>query len=114
MTLHQIGAAQNSHSHAPHSGRADRHHADTPRRHDHSPRRRDGDQQLAVRQTDELQISDANSSLAVTSKSRFRIRQSDDGTIKINYKSQLKFDYEFQSEDGTTIKLSAKVKTRIS
>jgi hypothetical protein len=59
-------------------------------------------------------VEDSRSSAVLRAKSLFKFKQTDDGGVEVKFKSWLKFDYEFQSEDGTTISLSAKIKTQIA
>ena len=115
MTFHQISVTESSlECFLVSSSRW--YHADRSRKHEHSRERNSGDDlQLSLRQTDVLQISTGSSANALLrSKSELKIKQSDDGSIAFKFKSKLKFDYEFQSEDGTSIKISAKIKSRIS
>lgn len=77
-------------------------------------RRPDNDDQLTLGREQSQQLAGESRSLAVARfKSDLRIRQSDDGSLKVKFKSQLKFNYEFQSDDGTTVQLSAKIKTSL-
>lgn len=70
---------------------------------------------LSLAQPRDLQRVDEGHSLSVLRyKSGLKLKQTDDGALKIKFKSQLKFTYQFQSEDGTTLKISAKVKTHVS
>jgi hypothetical protein len=59
-------------------------------------------------------VDDSNFLAELKAKSFFKITQTDDGGIEAKYRSSLKFTYEFQSEDGTTVKLLAKLKTRVA
>lgn len=71
--------------------------------------------QLSLGEARNLQVSDESRSIAnLRFRSRLQIKQNEDGTTEFKLKSRLKFNYEFQSEDGTTIKVSAKLKTKIS
>ncbi len=74
-------------------------------------------------QADQLTLSsDPGSQLAAPTrsltslkfKSELKLKPTDDGGVVAKYKSRLKFTYEFQSEDGTTVKLSAKLKSKFS
>lgn len=85
------------------------------KKHSELRQRGQNDDQLTLGRDEGQGLNVESRSLAVARfKSDLRIRQTDDGTLKLKYKSQLKFNYEFESEDGTTIQLSAKVKTRLS
>jgi hypothetical protein len=115
MTLNMIGAARIPHVIAPLVRLADQRPADAPGHETLSEQKAVGDTSLSLAQPRDLQIVDESRSLAVLRyKSHLKLKQTDDGAIEIKFKSQLKFNYEFQSEDGTTIRLSAKVKTQIS
>ncbi|NQU24743.1 MAG: hypothetical protein HQ567_25960, partial [Candidatus Nealsonbacteria bacterium] len=115
MTLNMLGAPRIPYVVAPQAQFADRRPADTPERGTLSEQRAVDDTTLSLTQPRELQIVDESRSLAALKfKSHLKVKQTDDGALKVKFKSQLKFNYEFQSEDGTTIRLSAKVKTRIS
>ena len=109
----RIGGPSHRRHHA-HVG--DRRHRGDSRSKKQSELRRlpDNDDQLTLGRDESQQRAGESRSLAVARfKSDLRIRQTDDGTLKVRFKSQLKFNYEFQSQDGTTIQLAAKVKTRL-
>ncbi len=115
MTLNSIGAARIPRVIAPLMRLADRRPVDAPGYETLSEQKAVDDTPLSLAQPRDLQIVGESRSLAVLRfKSHLRLEQTDDGAIEIKFKSQLKFSYEFQSEDGTTIRLSAKVKTQIS
>jgi len=104
MTLNMIGAARIPHVIAPLVRLADRRPADAPGYETLSEQKAVDDTPLSLAQPRDLQIVDESRSLAVLRfKSHLRLKQTDDGAIEIKFKSRLKFNYEFQSEDGTTI-----------
>jgi hypothetical protein len=118
-SIGEAGHARTSESshHRHHAHVGSRRHAGDSRSKQHSElrQRSENDDQLTLGREKNQQLAAESRSLAVARfKSDLRIRETDDGTLKVKFKSQLKFNYEFQSEDGTTIQLSAKLKTRLS